>query len=88
MMRKLAEWESFWDLVSPESGAAAMIEWYGDDAADAAANCAAAALADDRDADYRFWTAVLGRVHGANTGCRESGEQFREPDSPGSEFTV
>lgn len=65
MTRGLADWRSFWDLASPERGAATMIELYGESAAAAAADCASAALADDRDEDFRFWTAVLARVRAA-----------------------
>lgn len=82
MTRDLSDWESFWDLASPEKGAATIMEMYGAAAGDAAADCAAAALADDRDADYRFWTAVLGRVRAAELRCREAAEQSQEPGSP------
>ena len=74
MMRDPSDWESFWDLASPEKGAAKIMELYGAAAGDAAADCAAAALADDRDADYRFWTAVLGRVHAAELRCQAATE--------------
>lgn len=53
------DWESFWDLASPEAGAAALLEFYGPEASQAAADCAVAALADDREQDYHFWSAVL-----------------------------
>jgi hypothetical protein len=80
MMRDSSDWESFWDLASPEKGAATIMELYGAAAGDAAADCAAAALADDRDADYRFWTAVLGRVRAAE--LRAAAGQSQEPGSP------
>ena len=58
----LSTWESFWDLANPEQGARGMRDIYGDHAAEAAASCAEAAQADDRDEDYRFWTAVAARL--------------------------
>ena len=39
-----------------------MKDLYGAHAAEAAASCAEAAQADDRDEDYRFWTAVVARL--------------------------
>jgi hypothetical protein len=64
-MADLSDWQSFWDLANPEEGAKRIIELYGTEAADAAAQCAAAASSDDREEDYRFWVAVLGRVGAA-----------------------
>jgi hypothetical protein len=64
-VRELGDWQSFWDLASPERGARAMKALYGEAAAAAAADCAAAARADRREKDYRFWTAVLAQL-GAN----------------------
>lgn len=55
-------WRSFWDLASPGRAAQAMRDVYGARALPAARHCAAAARGDGRDADYRFWTAVLARI--------------------------
>jgi hypothetical protein len=62
MVIGLPEWMSFWDIANPRQGARALDEMYGEAAAAAAANCAEAARADDRDEDYRFWIAVLARL--------------------------
>jgi hypothetical protein len=59
MTQQLSNWRSFWDVATPQQGATAMIEIYGPAAAEAAHSCASAALNDDRDDDYQFWTAVL-----------------------------
>ncbi len=64
-MPSLPNWRSFWDLAPPLKAASALIDMYGEAAATAAANCAIAARADCRDADYRFWIAVLGLVQAA-----------------------
>lgn len=65
MTLNLPEWDSFWDLATPEQGAIAIMELCGPEAVSAAADCAAVAYEDDRDEDYRFWTAVLARVRAA-----------------------
>jgi len=52
-------WTSFWNLASPEWAAGALVEFYGVDAALAAAHCGLAAYADDRDDDYRYWFTVF-----------------------------
>lgn len=65
MAEESFDWESFWDLVTPEDAAHVLAEWYGAGAADAAFSSAATALADDRDQDYRFWCAVFARLRGA-----------------------
>ena len=62
LMGDPARWQSFWDLASPEHGAKQLEELYGPGAAKAASECAAAAREDDRDEDYRFWTAVFARL--------------------------
>ena len=62
IMAESVTWESFWCVASPEEGALGMRELYGEHAADAAASCADAARADDRDADFSFWTAVLAQL--------------------------
>ncbi len=58
----------FWDLASPEAAADAMIETYGAAATDAAVDCAFAALANDRNEDYRFWAAVFSLLRSAGNG--------------------
>jgi hypothetical protein len=70
MKRQLSDWRSFWDIATPQQGATALIEMYGPAAAEAARKCATAALDDDRNEDYQFWTAVLT--------CLESSEQTSE----------
>ena len=52
------DWNSFWDLATPEEAAATFREIYGSAAAEAAAECATAAKNDDRATDHRFWLAV------------------------------
>jgi hypothetical protein len=52
------DWNSFWDLTSPEEAAATFREIYGAAAAEAAAQCAIAAKSDDRATDHQFWIAV------------------------------
>jgi hypothetical protein len=51
-------WNSFWDLMSPAEAAATLRNEYGPAAAEAAAQCAIAALDDNRESDHRFWIAV------------------------------
>ena len=74
-MTDAQDWQSFWDIASPEAGAAALTKFYGPAASQAAADCASAAIADDRDEDYRFWTAVLSRLRAAE---RRSFETAKE----------
>jgi len=52
-------WTGFWDLAPPEHVARVLIEFYGVDAALAAAYCGLAADADDRNDDFRYWVAVF-----------------------------
>lgn len=52
------DWNSFWDLTTPEEAAATFREIYGPTAAAAAAECATAARNDNRENDHRFWVAV------------------------------
>jgi hypothetical protein len=72
------DWHSFWDLASPWQGARVLAEMYGDGAAAAAAGCAAGASADDRDEDYRFWIAVLGRLRATERHLAEADAELRE----------
>lgn len=65
------DWNSFWDLSDPETVSVAMLELYGAAAANAASNCAAAAMADSRSEDYRFWTIALTRIEAAQQRRRE-----------------
>jgi len=51
-------WNSFWDLMTPEEAAATFRDTYGPAAAEAAAQCATAARNDNRESDCRFWVAV------------------------------
>ncbi len=51
-------WNSFWDLMTPAEAAATFRDEYGPAAAEAAAQCAIAALNDHRESDHRFWIAV------------------------------
>ena len=53
------DWASFFDIVTTTEAARAMDELYGPGAARACIACALAARHDGRDADCRFWTAVL-----------------------------
>ncbi len=52
------DWNSFWDLTTPEEAAATFREIYGPAAAEAAVECATAARNDNRENDHRFWVAV------------------------------
>lgn len=65
-MNDLSNWQSFWDLASPEKGAQQMRDIFGLEAVKAASGCASAAQADDRDEDFRFWTAVVARLQVAS----------------------
>ena len=61
------DWNSFWDLMTPEEAAATFRDTYGPAAAEAAAKCAIAALDDNLQNDHRFWIAVsaeLGKSDG------------------------
>lgn len=52
------DWESFWDLATPEQAADILFALYGSGAAKAAADSRAAARADGREEDVRFWDAA------------------------------
>jgi hypothetical protein len=56
------DWNSFWDLMTPEDAAATFRDTYGPAAAEAAAQCAIAALDDNRESDHRFWIAVAAEL--------------------------
>lgn len=62
MEQSAFDWESFWDITTPEDTALILAEWYGPLAAWHAATCALAASGGDRDEDYRFWYAVFARL--------------------------
>lgn len=59
MLLLSGEWESFWDIATPERAATEVTRIYGDKAALAIAQCSLGAKADGRDDDYRFWAAVF-----------------------------
>jgi hypothetical protein len=65
MSEDILDWNSFWDLATPEEAAHTLQEFYGEAAAEAAIRCAIAAQSDTRDADYRFWMAVVARLSGS-----------------------
>lgn len=52
----------FPDLITPEGAACVLTEWYGAGAVEAASASAAAALADNRCKDHRFWITVRGAI--------------------------
>jgi phosphoserine phosphatase len=82
-VRNLGNWQSFWDLASPQHGAREMRALYGQAAAVAAADCAAAARADRREKDYRFWTAVLAELDADRVGTVvEEPQPHRPPRTP------
>lgn len=54
----LLDWESFWDLATPEQAAGILFDFYGGGAAGQAADSAVAARADNREADAEFWDAT------------------------------
>jgi hypothetical protein len=64
MADPLDEWQSFWDIASPQQAASAMASTYGETARQAALQCAAAAEADGRLKDSRFWCAVAWQLRG------------------------
>jgi hypothetical protein len=60
------DWNSFWDLMTPAEAAATFRAEYGPVAAEAAAQCAIAALDDNRESDHRFWIAVSAELSKAD----------------------
>src|SRR3546814_7867913 len=64
----LDEWQSFWDIASPQQAATAMASTYGEAARQAALQCVAAAAADGRVVDSRFWCAVARQLRGTTDG--------------------
>ena len=68
MADRLNEWQSFWDIASPQQAATAMASTYGEAARQAALQCAAAAEADGRLEDSRFWCAVARQLRGPADG--------------------
>src|SRR3546814_200451 len=68
----LDEWQSFWDIASPQQAASAMVSTYGGAARQAALQCAAAAEADDRMTDSRFWCAVAAQLRGSTDDAQTS----------------
>jgi hypothetical protein len=65
MAQDSLDWNSFWDIATPERAARTLVELHGPDAALAAAHCGLAAYGDGRDHDYRFWYAVFARLRAA-----------------------
>lgn len=64
------DWNSFWDLATPQEAAATFREIYGPTAAAAAAECVTAARNDNRESDHRFWVAVSAEL--SRTGATAS----------------
>ncbi|MEZ5831648.1 MAG: hypothetical protein R3D05_10750 [Dongiaceae bacterium] len=60
------DWNSFWDLTTPEEAAAMFRDAYGPAAAQAAAQCASAARNDNRASDHAFWLAVAAALGGSD----------------------
>lgn len=62
MGQAACDWKSFWSIATPEDTAHTLSEWYGQEAAQLAAECGLAARGGDRDEDYRFCFAVFARL--------------------------
>lgn len=71
-----ASWSSFWEITDPETAALCMVERYGAFACPAVTECMVAALTDDRQRDYQFWSAVLDRVGAIEKARREAALAF------------
>src|SRR3546814_12603227 len=86
------EWQSFWDIAAPQQAATAMASTYGEAARQAALPCVAAAEADGRAEDSRFWCAVARQLRGTTDGVpttpaateapRRAGTAEPGPDAP------
>ena len=59
MLLPTGDWESFWDISTPERAATEATRIYGENAGLAVMHCGLGAKADGRDDDYRFWVAVF-----------------------------
>lgn len=53
------DWQSFWDIATPQAAARKLRSEYGEKAVQAATQCAEQAGRDDRPEDQRFWDAVI-----------------------------
>ena len=62
MAGNTCNWPDFWERVTPEQGARAVIELYGEAAVAKAIQLALDARRDGNDANYRYWTAVYARI--------------------------
>ena len=58
------DWRSFWDVATPRHAAQMLLAHYGASARQAAAQCAQAALEDERWEDHGFWKAALDELQG------------------------
>ena len=65
MEEALESWHSFWDPAVADQAAELLREEHGAGAKAAALDCALAARAARRGADYRFWLCVLCLLHGS-----------------------
>ena len=62
MAGNTCDWSDFWERATPDQGARAVIELYGEGAVAKAIQLALDARRDGNDANYRFWTAVYARI--------------------------
>ena len=76
-------WESFWDVSDPETASIAMLEIYGAAAPMAASNCAAAALADGRNEDHRFWRQAQSCIEARQARRRQKAIAYWEANGMG-----
>src|SRR3546814_15142822 len=77
----LDEWQSFWDIASPQQAATAMASTYGEAARQAALQCVAAAEADGRVEDSRFWCAVARQLRGTTDGVPTTTAATESPEN-------